>query len=297
MKRFWAIGLLATAGCASGVTREDHEALKRKYDDLEKKVEAYNNKQTTLYAEIVDKHDQLARRVGTVDQAIKILETSVKYIQEKLKGTSSSNQNTGKSDDPKIEDVATRTSEALLGMKTGKLQVDQVIVELKPIAKGAAPLLVEELRRAVKDLNRSNVYVNQLQAILSNLPVDAVRIPVVQALGEPGPLRMCAARIIGNLRDKDVAKELEAYANTDDEDFRLVLGESLVQCRNSNGIPLLIKCLASKDFYTCAIAIEILRRLNKNETFGYNSARPETHAEAIKKWEEWYKTIGKMVFE
>ncbi len=298
MKKYGVFLFLAGVGCASGVTREEHDALKKRYDDLETKAGAHNGKQASLYADLVDKHEQLSRRVNDLDSVVKILEATVKRLEEKLKNTSTSTDtNSRKGEDLKASDVATRVSETLIGLKTSKITVDEAIAQLKPVAKDASPLLVEELRRAVRDMARAGVYVNQLVAILSNFSPEAVRVPVTQALGEPGLIRIYAARIVGNLRDKETAKALEVHTATEDEDFRLVLGEALIQCRNAAGIPLLILCLSSKNFDTRVIAIDILRRLHQGEDLGYRATKPEDNAAAIRKWEEWYRSLGKSIFE
>ncbi|MBI2899188.1 MAG: HEAT repeat domain-containing protein [Planctomycetes bacterium] len=292
MRRFSALAFLAAVGCASGVTREEHDALRKKLDDLEAKVGAHNSKQASLYDAMVEKQELMHKKLNEMDAIVKILETTAKRIEEKLK-TTPTGDNTGRGDDPKPADVVTRTSEALLGLKTGKLTVETVVAQLRPVAKDAAPLLADELKRAVTDRQ----YAGQLVAILSNLPPEAVRIPLAQLLGERGIVRIFAARIVGNLRDKETARILEAHLDTDDEDFRLVVGESLVLCRNAAGIPLLVKCLSSKDFSNRVIAIEVLKRLNKGDDLGYRATKPEENAEAIKKWEGWAETAGKSIFE
>lgn len=292
MRRFVGLAFLGLIGCASGVTREEFDEVKKKLASIEQVQEAQNAKQARLYEDLLDKHNKIQERLTHMDSVVKILETTSKRIEDRLrKGVSPGNGGGG--EEVKPADVATRTTEALLGLRTGKVSVEDVVANLRPIAKDAAPLLVEELKRAATDTK----YANQLVAILSNLPSAAIRIPIVAALQDRGLLRTFAARIIGNLKDRETSKALESHATTDDEDFRLVVGEALVSCRNPAGLPLLVQSLRSKEYANRVISIEVLRRLNQGEDFAYRANRPNENDDAIRKWEEWAKTLGKTIFD
>lgn len=295
MRKLLALGFLAFVGCASGVTREDYDAMKKRVDELERDMNSKNGKMTTLYEAIVDKQENLGKRVSEIEAIAKILDTSVKRIEDRLKkGVENPDSGTGsRTDEPKTPDAATRTSEALLLLKTARSTVDDTVATLKPIAKDAAPLLCDELRRSYADPR----YSNQLVAILSNLPPEAVRTPVTATLQETGIARIYAARIIGNLKDLETSKALEVYADTKDEDFRLVLGESMVNCRNAAGVPLLVASLKSTVFSNRVIAVDILRRLTKGDDFGFRPSKPELNDDAVKKWEEWAQGEGKKIFD
>ncbi len=292
MKR-WMIGaVLGAVGCASGASREEFDQLKKKAAEIEQIQEAHNAKQARLYEDLVAKHDLIQKRLADTDAVVKIMETTVKRIEERLRGAAPSNGGGG-AQDVRPADAAARTSEAILGLKTGKVDVGEVVAGLKPIARDAAPLLMEELRRSATDAK----YANQLIVVLSNLSPEAVRLPVSRGLEEKSVVRILSARIIGNLRDRETSKVLEKYADTDDEDFRLVLGESMAACRNPAGIPLLIQSLRSKEFTTRVIALETLRRINQGEDFGYRASRPEGNAKALNEWDEWGAARGKTIFD
>lgn len=292
MKR-WMIGaLLGAVGCASGANREEFDQLKKKVAELEQTQEAHNAKQARLYEDLVAKHDLIQKRLVDTDAVVKIMETTMKRIEERLRGAAPPNGGGGGTNVTPA-DAAARTSEALLGLKTGKVDIEEVVVGLKPIAKEAAPLLMEELRKSATDAK----YANQLIVVLSNLPPEAVRLPVSRALEEKSVVRILSARIVGNLKDRETSKILEKHVETDDEDFRLVLGESLAACRNPAGIPLLVRSLRSEEFTTRVIALETLRRLNQGEDFGFRASRPEANKTAIQKWEEWAATRGKTIFD
>jgi len=293
MRRLLALGLLGSIGCASGVPREEYDPLQKKVTELERIQEAQNAKQARLYEDLVGKHDLLQRKLADVDAIVKILETTAKRIEERLRGGTTPGNGGGGGEEVKPSDVASRTSEALLGLRTGKITVEEASGSLKSIAKDAAPLLVEELKRSATDTK----YANQIVAILSSLPPAAVRMPLTGALLEPGIVRTFAARIVGNVQDRETSTILEPHAGTDDEDFRLVIGESLVACRNAAGIPLLLQSLQSKEYSNRVIAIGVLRRLNGGEDFGYRATRPGESAEAIRKWDEWANAVGKTLFD
>jgi HEAT repeat protein len=294
MKKLMSLAILAVTGCASGGAREEGE-LRRKVDELEKALDTKNAQAVNLYRDLLDKHDKLQKKVLDMEHALTVVDSALKRIEERLKGGGQIPNGGGKTEDtnPKAVDVATTTSEALLSMKTGKLSWEQVSAQLKGIARDAAPILVDELKRSATD----RTYATRLIAILSSYPAETVRDPVTRALSERSIVRNFAARIIGNLKDRETSKALEAHAASDDEDFRLVVGESLCACRNAAGVPVLVDLLKSNSFEVRIISFETLRTLNKGESFGYRASKPAENAEALQKWEEWAKGPGAKLFE
>jgi HEAT repeat protein len=178
-------------------------------------------------------------------------------------------------------------------LRTGKARTDDAVAALKPIAKDAVPLLLEELKKNIAEIK----YAVQLELILSKLPPGDLKIPLGKAL-EDRTLRQSAARIVGAAGDKELSKVLENYTSVSDDDFRLEAGAALVQCKNAAGIPPLVQSLKSAEWTNRTIAIDLLRKVNKGQDYGYKPrGTSEENAEAIKQWEEWAEKFGKTIFE
>jgi len=96
----------------------------------------------------------------------------------------------------------------------------------------------------------------------------------------------------------ELGKLLEEHWDSNDEDFKLLIGESLVLCRNAKGIPILVVSLRSGEVTTRTIAISALKRLARGQDFGYRAqSTNEQNAAALKSWEEWFEKGGKTIFD
>jgi hypothetical protein len=193
----------------------------------------------------------------------------------------------------KIEDILLEIETVVTQLRGGKLKVDEAVTKLRPFAQHAAPRLLTELRDNVARFD----YTRQLEQVLGKLPPAELKVPLADAL-KRRTTREAAARVVGATKDRELSKILEEYVGDPDEDFRLNVGDALVGCRNSSGIPLLLQCLKSDQGATRTIAIAALKKVNRGEDLGY---RPQLSAElnagAIKAWDEWSDKFAKTLFE
>ncbi len=294
MKQIWiSMLLVATVGCAQGPTREDYQRLSRRMADLEKSSQATNSKQTLLYNKLIEKYGAMERTVREMDAVTKILDTTVKRLEDKIGKTKAPGGGKKPEDRPAAADIPAKVASVLRGLKTRNTTVEEAALTLKPIATEATPLLTGQLEKPLGD----RAYRNAIESLLSNLPVDSIRNPVTELLALPGMVRMSGARIIRNHRNVKLSAALEAYVETPDEDFRLLIGEALAACRNSAGIPVLVHALRSKEYSNRVIAIDLLRKLNDGKDFGYRASKTgEENTSALEEWKKWQDGDGKELF-
>jgi hypothetical protein len=294
MKRFWICTVLvAGAGCAQGPTREDHQQLSRRLARLEKSTQAINSKQTLLYNTLIEKYGAMERTVREMDAITKILDTTVKRLEDRVGNTVLPGNGGGKPNRPAAAEIPAKVASVLRGMKTRNMTVEEAALTLRPVAVEATPLLTDQLTKPLGD----RAYRNAIESVISNLPVDAIRTPVTALLALPGMVRMSGARVIRNHRDRKLSAALEGFTKTPDEDFRLLIGEALAACKNPAGIPVLVRSLRSNEYSNRVIAIDLLRKLNDGKDFGYRASRTgEENTSALAEWDKWRDGAGKELF-
>jgi HEAT repeat protein len=192
-----------------------------------------------------------------------------------------------------VEQILLETEAAIAAVRAGKVKPEEAAHQLKPFAKHAAPRIVDEMRRSITQIE----YTIQLEAVLSKLPPEELKVPIQKALADKA-VRLSAARVVGASGDRELSKVLEAPAAGDDEDLALMAGESMVRCRNAAGVPALVRCLRSEQRDTRTIAINALRPLNRGQDFGYRAPlAPMENAAAIRQWDEWAEKFGRTIFD
>jgi hypothetical protein len=299
MKKLVMALALASAGC-SGVEQRDFEAVRDKVDKLELELKNKNDLQVHLFNELVQKHTGLGDRVTQMDVLLRSLQATSAQLEDRVKALMASQKNTGgdapvaaPSDPKKREEIILFVKAKLNELRQGKIKTEDAVPLLLPYADQAAPLALDELVAAVTNFD----YAKQLETILSKLPSDSVKVPLQAALKQRG-LRESAARIIGQTKAPDLGKLLEEHGESNDEDFKLLVGESLVLCKNAKGLPILIISLRSGEVTNRTIAIAALKKLAQHQDFGYRpAATHEQNATAVKSWEEWYEKGGKTIFD
>lgn len=313
MRAFPIVFVLAAAGCADFVTREEFEHAQKESTEFQLKASRTNDLQVATMDEARKQLSDLQTRTGQMELLLKALQASVAHLEEDVKllkaqiqaasaaAPPTARNGADPSPDPKraqapavkLEDILLEIEGALTQLRSGKIGEEETTALLKPHARHAAPRLFRELREAITRPD----YARQLEAVLSRFPAEDLRAPIREALGQFG-VRESAARVAGATRDPETGKILEEYAGTDDEDFRLCLGEALVLCRNAAGVPLLVRSLRSAQSATRTIALAALRRLNRGDDLGYRAPlSPEQNADALKAWEEWAEKYAKVLFE
>lgn len=284
----FVLGILLFSGCASDESSDSSKAAPRKdIDDVLIQVAQLKDQQLQLYRELVDKVNRLDRDLEAMKAQMMVVKNRLDHVE--------SARREGEVGPPMVhqDDAIARASNVLAKLKAAEQDVDAAVAELKPFARMAAPLVVDELRKNVADL----VYATRLETVLSRLPLEDVRVPLTQALRDPR-VRMSAARMIGALGDKETSKSLEEFAADNDEDFRLVVGEALVRCKNRAGVPFLLQALKSEKWDNRSIAIGILKSIHKGEDFGYRAFQDvAANADAIRLWMEWWDQVKAALFE
>jgi hypothetical protein len=293
---------LALAGCGTYPEQgQDPESqIQQKMEKLRAEVAQQNALQALTCEKLVDANRGLVERVTQAENLLKVSQAEIKVLQDQVKtlqaqvasGAAAAPDSrpapAGKVEGPavparKIEDILLDIEAAITGLSSGKLKREEAAAQLKPHAAHAAPRLIEEVRGSPTRFE----YVKQLEWVLAQLPPRDLKVFLREALTQRGS-RDSAARVIG----------MTKHAGTPDDDFRLLLGDSLVACRNAAGIPPLVQSLKSDQNATRTIAIAALKRVNRGESFGYSAPlSPEQNANAIKSWEEWAQKFGPTIFD
>jgi HEAT repeat protein len=308
MKKLMAVILAAgaapfAAGCVE-VDRQEFDDLKGKFENFQIEAKNKNELQVHLYNELVQKHGALTKQVADLDVLLRTLQATASRLEDQVKVLAATPRPAGAQpgDAPtsvpsgpkeKIEDILLHIETTINQLRQGKIKAEEAASQLRPYAKDAAPRILDELAGAITKFD----YSKQLESVLAKFPPADLKVPLQKALGQRG-LRESAARVVGQTKDPELGKILEEYLEAPDEDFRLVVGEALVQCRNAKGIPILIITLKSGEVTTRTIAIAALKRLNRGEDFNYRAQQaPEQNAGAVKSWEEWAEKFGKTIFD
>ena len=302
MKKMMAIVLaLAGAGCVE-VERQEFDALDKSLKNLEIQSKNQNELHVHLYNELVQKHAGLVKQVTEVDVLFRAMQSSVAQLETQVKALVAAGKLGPKPPDgpqiapppvEKIEDILLHVNTTIGELRKGTLKTEEAVTLLTPYALHAVPKVLDELAGAVTKFD----YAKQLESILSKFPPDSLKTPIKSALGQRG-LRESAARVVGQTKNPDLGKLLEDHSDANDEDFKRVIGEALVLCRNAKGIPILVVSLRSGEVTTRTIAISTLKRLARGQDFGYRAqSTNEQNAAALKSWEEWFEKGGKTIFD
>lgn len=299
MKKAWLILALAMAGCAAEVTRENIDQTHKTISDLDIKFTNKNDLQVQLYNELLEKNRKLVEEIAQLQMKTTVLESNLNQLQEKIARTPTLPVSPG-GDAPSvtaprkpIEEIVRDTHGAMDRLRAGKATPEEVGEQLRPYAREAAPLVVEELRRSITKPD----FAGQLETVLSKFPPGELKVPLQKALAER-VVRFSAARVVDKVKDRELSKVLEEHAGSDDEEFRLQAGESLVACRNAAGIPPLVKALRSPERDVRITALRALKAVNAGEDFGFRAIQgPEQNAQALQSWEEWEKKFGPSLFD
>jgi hypothetical protein len=304
-----ALAFLSAVSCVDLAEKEDLDTAVTKLESTMAKLAQKNDVQALYAAEVVKQVSGLEKKVAELDILTNTMKTQVEKLEDKVKTLQATVDALGKAPaatpaaNPgqpveqakklKIEEILLEIQTVLAELRQGKIKQEEAAARLKPWADQAASQLVSELRTSLTKFE----YAKQLEWILAKLPPAELKVPLLGALKQRG-VREAAARVIGQTKDKELSKILEEYVGDTDEDFRLGVGDALVMCQNSSGIPLLLGCLKSDQSATRTIAIAALKKVNRGEDLGYRpQLTPEANAAAIKAWDEWTEKFAKTLWE
>jgi hypothetical protein len=302
-----AIAALAVVGCGSYPEKTEQDQLREEFTDLKLKVEKNNTGQSFAVEGLVNANKGLIERVTQLEILARGLETTLRHLEEQVRTLAAAQAaprvgpvdpatGAAKPAPPpakKLEDILLEVETTIGQLRDGKLGVNEATTLLKPWARHAVPRLIEELDRSLTRVD----YAKKLEKTLAAMPPGDLKLPLREALQRKS-VREAAARVVGQTKDKELSRLLEEHAESPDEDYRLAVGEALVQCRNAAGIPALIASLKSEQGTTRTIAASALKKSNRGEDFDYKPQLPPAeNAAAIKSWEEWAEKFGKALFD
>jgi hypothetical protein len=295
-----AIAALGAVGCAE-IDPQEFDNLSKDETQLKLKIEKLNSNQTLLYERVVANVEALNKKVAEMDGLVRAMRASVERMEDQVKmlqanpptGAAGSASPEAKGPNTRLEDILREIDTTLRELGAGKLRKEEAAQRLKPYAKDAAPKILDEIEASTTKFE----YTKQLEYILAQMPPAELKVPLQRALAQGG-VQESAARVIGATRDASLSRLLEEYVAVKDEDFRLIVGEALVQCRNPVGIPILIQSLKSDQEASRTISIASLRKINRGEDFGYRALLSvDQNAAALRSWSEWADKFGKTIFE
>jgi len=298
---------LSAAGCADVASQHDVQVIDKKVDKLSMSLAQLNEQKTFAAVEVTDQVANLHKSAAANDALLRALQASVARLEEEVKtlkaqalaqpapapapGDPLVRPESGKP--LKLEEILLEIETTLNQLRSGKLREEEAFIRLKPFTKDAAPRIFQEIRASITKFE----YTKQLERILGRFPSEDLKLPLREALTQHGA-RESAARIAGATKDPGLGKLLEEQAATEDEDFRLVVGDAMVSCRNAGGIQLLLRCLRSDQPATRTIAIAALKRINRGDDLGFRAQlEPDQNAAAVKAWDEWAEKYGKVIFD
>ncbi|HYE98885.1 MAG TPA: HEAT repeat domain-containing protein [Planctomycetota bacterium] len=262
------------------------------------------------YADQLANHQKAnADRLAKVEMTLAGMETTMRHLEDQVKtlsaqlaaaqaappraGSPAASAEPPAAPQKKLEDILLEIETTVAQLQSDKLRAPEAATLLKPHARHAVPRLLEEIGRNVARLD----YVKRIESVLAQMPPAELQLPLREALHKPG-VRDSAVRVVGDVRDPGLAKILEEHIGSSDEDFRLIVGEALVNARNPAGLPPLVQALKSEQNASRTIAISALKRVNRGEDFGYRSYLPPAqNVQAVKAWEDWSTTLGPKIFD
>jgi hypothetical protein len=298
---------LAAVGCESYPDESSAGrggGVDEKLTKLEIDLANHKQGQVYTYEQLVNANKGLVERSTKLEMLVTALQTSVAHLEEQVKSLAARlavdrpNPPVGEAPalapaSKKLEDILREVEETLSQLQSAKIARDEAATLLRPYGRHVAPRLLDEIAKSVTRFD----YVKQLEYVLSRLAVPDLSLPLREALTRPG-VRDSAVRVVGLTKSAELSRILEEHAAVPDDDFALLIGEALVQCRNAAGLPPLLKALKSEQGANRTIAIAALKKTNGNEDFGYRpQLPPASNAPAIKSWEDWAATFGKSIFE
>lgn len=298
----WLLALVL-AGCAGGPSEQEMDEINTKIERLEANATTHNEKATYVQRKLQDALDLYGKRVAKMERTLEVMETTLNHLEEKISTMSAATPApppapTATNADPEppkptVEDAIRETDKAFAELRQGRTPPDKIVPGLKPMARHAAPLLMNEIGASIAKTD----YIQKLEFILSQFHPADLKAALKAAL-KNSATRSSAARIIRRVGDRDLSTILEPHLETADDDFKLLAGEAMITCKNPAGIPPLVRCLRSEHRDTRLIASSDLKTANAGKDFGYDPYKsPEENAKAIESWDEWAKKFGPTLFD
>jgi hypothetical protein len=296
MKRSIILLAAVAIGCQPASRPQDAPMTKGDLLDLEKKIAETKDGAFLHSREVTEKIGRLESRVAALESTVKTQDVHIRALEDKIAQLRGAGAGAGQPDvtQPPMtaEDAIKEVDNQLARLRNG-FRPEEVAKSLQPIAKYAAPKLCETLKSSFRDID----LMRRVEQVLAKLPASDLKIPIEDSLKDR-VARYPAARVVGEVGNKELSRTLEAYTSDADLDFGYLVGSSLVRCRNRVGVPALIRVLRSEDKNTRFLAISALRPIAGENTLSYDFQKtPEQNGAAIKAWEEWYDQNGAKLFE
>lgn len=283
----FAAAILVVLSCSS-VESAPQDSLQDRLTKLEIQLTQKLDKEHATVTELVDKVLRLERRLAGLENENKMLLIDFKKLSDQV---SAGATRSGSIPGTDLAETGMKIDQALAKLKTTR-NVDEAGKELVPLARYSVPKMVE----ALKQIGSSD-YVADVEKVLAKCPVTELKGPLEDAVKDR-LRRTSAARIVGAVGDLELSKVLEPYLGDSDPIVQVEFGQALIACKNKMGVPLLIKSLSAPESEIRFRAILSLKRLNKNETYGFDMNKgPEENEAAIKAWHDWHQREGTKLFQ
>ena len=159
---------------------------------------------------------------------------------------------------------------------------------------GVSEAAIRQRIQTFETLGPGKAYDDNL-TILSNLLRDRAYPLLVEALkGDPSPrVRVSSALCLGLGQDDRAREHLAVAAKSDaNPGVRYTSAYSLCLFRDSRGLPVLFEALRSDNPQVRFDANYRLKLLLRMDFAFEATGTPEARAEAVARWENWYKEVG-----
>jgi HEAT repeat protein len=279
-----ASSLLLLAACASGTSE--------RMDKIENKLQGQILKSNRLEEDQQKLAERLAADLEKMRKDLKALRDEMDLLRTQLAAVKKTATGPTAAADVEAEKAAQEEVEYIRRSPKSEETLAAAVKRLKPVSAGAAPILVMELKQAMK---RADLPVaGALEKVLAGLdPEVAVRCLLPEL--DQKQTRVIAAGVLGQIGHTSAREPLAKHLGDADFAFRFAVAEALVKLKGQEGkkaIPVLIEALKPTRRNHNIVAYDLLHRLT-TFSFGYKMFGPDEEKMAsAAKWQEWWDQHG-----
>jgi len=285
MKRLaLAPAVLLLAACASG-TSERLDKIENRIQGQVLKSNRLEEDQQKLAERLAADLEKMRKDLKTVRDEMDLLRTQLAALKKTATGPVSAAE-------VEAEKAAQEEVEYIRRSPKSEETIAGAVKRLKPVSAGAVPILILELKQAMK---RADLPVaGALEKVLASLDPEVVVRALLPELDQK-QTRVIAAGILGQVGHTSAREPLAKCLGDADFAFRFAAAEALVKLKGPEGkkaIPVLIEALKPTRRNHNIVAYDLLHRLT-SFTFGYKMFGPDEEKMASAgKWQEWWDQHG-----
>jgi hypothetical protein len=285
MKRLAVVpAALLLAACAGG-TGERFDKIENRVQGQVLKSNRLEEDQQKLAERLAADLEKMRKDLKTLRDEMDILRTQLAAVKKAATGPSGAAE-------VEAEKATQEEVEYIRRSPKSEETLAAAVKRLKPASAAAVPLLVLELKQAMK---RADLPVAAaLEKVLAGLDAEVVVRCLLPEL-EQKQTRVIAAGILGQIGHTSAREPLAKCLVDADFAFRFAAAEALVKLKGPEGkkaIPVLIEALKPTRRNHNIVAYDLLHRLT-TFTFGYKMFGPDEEKTAsAAKWQEWWDQHG-----